>query len=237
MEIFPAIDISGGKCVRLIQGLRKQETVYGDDPVEMAQKWMHEGAKRLHIVDLDGAFDDNNYNAHIIGKIAQTVDIPIQMGGGIRSLERLRLVFEMGVKRAILGTAAIEKPDFVEEVVSLYEDRIAIGIDAKEGKVAIRGWTRNSEVDVIELALKMKGIGVKTVIYTDISRDGMLTGPNVEATVRLIETTELDVIASGGISSLDDLVKLKAINVSGVIIGKALYNGNFSLKDALELEE
>lgn len=237
MEIFPAIDISGGKCVRLIQGLRKQETVYGDDPVEMAQKWMHEGAKRLHIVDLDGAFDDNNYNAHIIGKIAQAVDIPIQMGGGIRSLERLRLVFEMGVKRAILGTAAIEKPDFVEEVVSLYEDRIAIGIDAKEGKVAIRGWTRNSEVDVIELALKMKGIGVKTVIYTDISRDGMLTGPNVEATVRLIETTELDVIASGGISSLDDLVKLKAINVAGVIIGKALYNGNFSLKDALELEE
>ena len=237
MEIFPAIDISGGKCVRLIQGLRKQETVYGDDPVEMAQKWMHEGAKRLHIVDLDGAFDDNNYNAHIIGKIAQAVDIPIQMGGGIRSLERLRLVFEMGVKRAILGTAAIEKPDFVEEVVLLYGDSIAIGIDAKEGKVAIRGWTRNSEVDVIELALKMKGIGVKTVIYTDISRDGMLTGPNVEATVRLIETTELDVIASGGISSLDDLVKLKAINVSGVIIGKALYNGNFSLVDALELEE
>ena len=237
MKIYPAIDISRGKCVRLIQGLRQQETVYGDDPVKMAQKWMHEGARQLHIVDLDGAFDDNNYNANIIGEIAKTVNIPIQMGGGLRSLERLRFVFDMGVKRAILGTAAIEKPDFVEEVASLYEDRIAIGIDAKEGKVAIRGWTRNSEVDVIELALKMKGIGVKTVIYTDISRDGMLTGPNVDATARLIEATGLDVIASGGICSLDDLVKLKAIAVSGVIIGKALYNGNFSLKDALKLEE
>ena len=237
MKIYPAIDISHGKCVRLIQGLRQQETVYGDDPIKMARKWMNEGAKQLHIVDLDGAFDDNNYNANIIGKIAKTVDIPIQMGGGIRSLERLRFVFDMGVKRAILGTAAIEKPDFVEEIASLYEDRIAIAIDAKEGKVAIRGWTRNSEVDVIELALKMKGFGVKTVIYTDISRDGMLTGPNVDATARLIEATGLDVIASGGISSLDDLVKLKAIAVSGVIIGKALYNGNFSLKDALKLEE
>jgi len=237
MKIYPAIDISRGKCVRLIQGLRQQETIYGNDPVEVAQKWMHEGAKRLHIVDLDGAFDDNTNNAHIIKKIAENVNIPIQIGGGIRSLERLRLIFDMGVKRVILGTAAIEKPDFVEEVVSLYEDRIAIGIDAKEGKVAIRGWMRDSEVDVIELALKMKKIGVKTVIYTDISRDGMLTGPNIEATARLIESTGLDVIASGGISSLDDLVKLKLIDVSGVIIGKALYNKNFSLKDALKLEE
>ncbi len=159
------------------------------------------------------------------------------MGGGLRSLDRVRLAFDMGVKRAILGTAAIEKPDFVEEAVSIYGDRIAIGIDAKDGKVAIRGWTRESEIDAIELALKMKGIGVKSVIYTDISRDGMLTGPNFESTARMIESTGLDVIASGGVSSLDDIVKLKAISVSGVIIGKALYNGNIILNDALKLED
>ncbi len=237
MRIYPAIDISGGRCVRLIQGMRQQETVYGEDPVWMAQKWFNEGAKRLHVVDLDGAFDDNSRNAHIIGKISQSVNIPIQMGGGLRSLDRVRLAFDMGVKRAILGTAAIEKPDFVEEAVSIYGDRIAIGIDAKDGKVAIRGWTRESEIDAIELALKMKGIGVKSVIYTDISRDGMLTGPNFESTARMIESTGLDVIASGGVSSLDDIVKLKAISVSGVIIGKALYNGNIILNDALKLED
>jgi len=237
MKIYPAIDISGGKCVRLIQGMRQLQTIYSEDPVEIALKWIGEGAKRLHIVDLDGAFDDNTYNSDIIGKIARNVNIPIQMGGGLRTLERLRLAFDKGIKRAVLGTAAIENQDFVEEVVSLYGDRIAIGIDARNGKVAIRGWTRESEVDAIELALKMKEIGVKMIIYTDISRDGMLTGPNLEATARMVNLTGLDVIASGGISSLEDLRNLKEINVSGVIIGKALYNGNLCLKDALELEE
>lgn len=237
MHIYPAIDISGGRCVRLIQGIRQQETIYGEDPVEIAQKWMNEGAKRLHVVDLDAAFDDNSYNADIIRKIASTVSIPIQMGGGLRSLDRVHRIFDMGIKRAILGTAAIEKPDFVEEAVSLYGDRIAIGIDAKDGKVAIKGWTEKSEFDAIALALKMKEIGVRTVVYTDISRDGMLTGANIEATARLIESTGLDVIASGGISSLDDIVKLKDISASGVIIGKALYNGNLRLNDALRLED
>jgi len=210
--------------------------VYSEDPVSMALKWFDEGAKWLHTVDLDGAFDDNSRNVEIIGNICERVNIPIQMGGGLRSLDKVRLAFDAGVNRAILGTAAIEKPDFVEEAVSLYGDRIAIGIDAKEGKVATRGWTQKSETEAIDLAVKMKKFGIKTVIYTDISRDGMLTGPNFETTAQMVKITGLEVIASGGVSSIDDIIKLKSLGVSGVIIGKALYNGNIRLKDALELE-
>lgn len=237
MKIYPAIDISKGKCVRLLQGVRKNETIYGDDPLEMAYKWKSLGAKRLHIVDLDGAFDGESMNAAIISTIIKNVGIPVQIGGGLRSLDKVKSLLDIGVNKAILGTAAIEDPSFVAKAVLEFGDKIAIGIDAKNGKVAIKGWTEESEVLAFDLALKMKEIGVKTVIYTDIAKDGMLSGPNFEMTAQIAQIKDIKVIASGGISAIDDVLQLKELNIYGVIVGKALYNGNIDLEKLMKVED
>mgnify|MGYP001466244364 CR=1 FL=1 len=238
MIIYPAIDIKDGKCVRLLQGRMEEATVYEEDPVAAAQKWAEAGARFLHVVDLDGALRGESENIRIVRKMVKTLSVPIQMGGGIRTMEKIQYLFEeIGVGRVIIGTASIENPDLVREAVSRYGSRIAVGIDAKNGKAAIRGWTEESNVDAVDLAKAMKDMGVKTIIYTDIMRDGMLTGPNFSATRAMVEQAGVDIIASGGISHIDDVRILKKIGVSGVIIGKALYTNRISLTDALKVEE
>jgi len=238
MTIYPAIDIRGGKCVRLIQGRTEHETVYSDDPLEVALQWKVEGASFLHVVDLDGAFRGYSQNEGIIKEIVKRAGIPVQVGGGIRSMERIvHLMEEVGVARVILGTAAVENPGLIEQSVSRYGASIAVGIDARNGRVATRGWVEECDITPVELGKRMKEMGVETVIYTDILRDGMLEGPNIASTEEMIEKTGLEVIASGGVSSLEHVVQLKSAGVAGIIIGKALYNGNIDLKQALMLEE
>lgn len=241
MLIIPAIDIRNGKCVRLIQGKADAETVFSDDPVAMALKWENKGAEFLHIVDLDGAFSGEPKNLDIVEKIAKSVSIPIELGGGIRDNSSIDRVFQAGVYRAILGTSALKNPDFVSEMCDLYDEKIAIGIDAKDGKVAIKGWTEIEEKTAVDLAVEMKECGVKTIIYTDISRDGMLTGPNIQATKNLaIAVPGVSIIASGGVSSIEDIKKIKELEpygVTGVIIGKALYTGNIQLEEAILMME
>jgi phosphoribosylformimino-5-aminoimidazole carboxamide ribotide isomerase len=241
MLIIPAIDLRNGKCVRLIQGKADAETIFSDDPVATALKWEGKGAKFLHVVDLDGAFTGSPKNLDVIEKIVDAVNIPIEMGGGIRDASVVGSVFKAGVHRAILGTSALKNPDLAREMCDLYGDRIAVGIDAKDGKVAIKGWTELGEKSAIDFAIEMKDAGVKTIIYTDIKRDGMLTGPNVEATKNLaVAVKGVAVIASGGMSSLDDIKNLKDIEpygVVGVIIGKALYTGDIELEEAIILSQ
>jgi phosphoribosylformimino-5-aminoimidazole carboxamide ribotide isomerase len=241
MLIIPAIDLRNGKCVRLIQGKVDAETIFSDDPVATALKWENKGAKFLHVVDLDGAFTGSPKNLDVIEKIVDAVSIPIEMGGGIRDASVVESVFKAGVHRAILGTSALKNPDFAGEMCDLYGDRIAVGIDAKDGKVAIKGWTELGEKPAVDFAIEMKNAGVKIIIYTDIKRDGMLTGPNVEATKNLAMAVEgVNVIASGGMSSLDDIKNLKDIEpygVVGVIIGKALYTGDIELEEAIILSQ
>ncbi len=235
MQIYPAIDIKGGKCVRLVQGNFNDVTVFNDDPCDQALQWVSKGASYIHIVDLDGARLGSSYNNDVIASIVSKVCIPIQVGGGIRTMDDIETKLNIGVSRVILGTAAINNPTFVKDAVRTYGDKIAIGIDAKEGKVAISGWEEISDVTAVSLCVKMADIGVKTVIYTDISKDGMMTGPNISATKQLIDLSGMDIIASGGVSSLRDLDDIKAIGASGVIIGKALYQGAIDLSKAIQL--
>ncbi|MGB9597329.1 MAG: 1-(5-phosphoribosyl)-5-[(5-phosphoribosylamino)methylideneamino]imidazole-4-carboxamide isomerase [Candidatus Poribacteria bacterium] len=241
MLIIPAIDIRNGKCVRLVQGKADAETVFSDDPVSMAVKWENKGAEFLHIVDLDGAFSGEPKNLTIVEKIVKSVSIPIELGGGIRNKSSVDKVFQVGVYRAILGTSALKNPDFVSEMCDLYDEKIAVGIDAKDGKVAVKGWTEIEEKTAIDLANEMKECGIKTIIYTDIARDGMLTGPNIQATKNLaMAVSGVGIIASGGVSSIDDIKKIKEIEpygVIGVIIGKALYTGDIQLEEALLMVE
>lgn len=234
MKIIPAIDIRGGKCVRLRQGDFGAENVYFDDPAEVACMWKEAGADLIHVVDLDGARDGGTGNLKIIERIARSVDAKIQTGGGIRALRDIELRLEAGVDRVIIGTKAIEDEGFVKESIRLFGgERIVIGIDAKDGMVAVRGWESVSTVTAAGLAKKMQELGVKTVIYTDISKDGMLSGPNLDYTEKLIKETELEVIASGGVGSMRDLADLKEIGASGVIVGKSLYEKRIDLKEAL----
>jgi phosphoribosylformimino-5-aminoimidazole carboxamide ribotide isomerase len=241
MLIIPAIDLRNGKCVRLIQGNADAETVFSDDPIATALKWEGKGAKFLHVVDLDGAFTGSPKNLDVIKKIVDAVSISIEMGGGIRDASVVESVFKAGVYRAILGTSALKNPDFAREMCDLYGDRIAVGIDAKDGKVAIKGWTELGEKPAVDFAIEMKDAGIKTIIYTDIKRDGMLTGPNVEATKNLaVAVKGVNIIASGGMSSLDDIKNLKDIEsygVVGVIIGKALYTGDIELEEAIAVSQ
>ncbi len=231
MQILPAIDLRGGKCVNLIQGIASQETVFSDAPVEMAKQWQAEGAEYLHLVDLDGAFQGESANLHIVGEIVSTLDIPVQLGGGIRSMEQLEAVLALGVDRAILGTIALKQPDLVKQACTKYGERIAVGIDAKDGKVATEGWLEVSQKSAVEFAQEMTD--VQTFIYTDIKSDGMLKGPNVEATADIIDAVPANVIASGGVTSLADVSTLKQIGASGAIIGRALYTGDLVLQDAI----
>ena len=239
MLIIPAIDLRDGKCVRLLQGKADAETIFSDDPVAMAIKWEDKGARFLHVVDLDGAFTGSPKNLKIVKMIDESVNIPVEMGGGIRERSTVKNVFDSGVYRAILGTSALLNPDFTKAMCLEYGDRIAVGIDARDGMVAIRGWTEVGEKPAISLAIEMAELGVKTIIYTDIKRDGMLTGPNIEATKNMaMAVNGVNIIASGGVSSLDDIIALKSIEqygVVGVIVGKALYTGNIKLEDAIRV--
>ena len=238
MLIIPAVDIKSGKCVRLLQGRMDDETVYSDDPGAMAAKWAGLGARMIHVIDLDGAFAKSPQNMASIQNILQTVNVPIQLGGGIRNEETVHQYLEMGVKRVIIGTEAIKKPAFVKKVCSAHPQQVVVGIDARNGKVAIDGWTQTTRVDAIDLARQFEDCGVGAINFTDIQRDGMQRGPNVEATRNLAEAVSIPVVASGGVSSIKDveaLLPLQNCGVVGVIIGKALYSGALDLKAALDL--
>lgn len=234
--IYPAIDIRGGKCVRLRQGDYAQETVYHEDPVEVAREWAKAGAAWIHLVDLDGAKAGHPVNDEWIGRIAQAIDVPVQTGGGLRTLADVENLLERGVSRVIIGTAAIEDKAFTKQLLAEYGDRVAIGLDARDGYVATRGWLETSEVKAEDLARELADQGATTFIFTDISRDGMMGGPNVEAIVRMARLSGRSVIASGGVSQYGDLEKLAAHaddGVSGAIVGKALYTGDIVLSEAI----
>ena len=231
MQILPAIDLRGGKCVNLVQGIAAQETVFSDAPVEMALRWQAEGAEYLHLVDLDGAFQAESANLHIVSEIIAALEIPTQLGGGIRSMERLDTVLALGVDRAILGTIALKQPDLVKEACAKYGARVAVGIDARDGMVATEGWLEVSQKSAVEFAQEMAA--VQTLIYTDIKSDGMLKGPNVDATADIVKAVSANVIGSGGVTSLADVAALKQVGASAAIIGRALYTGDLVLGDAI----
>jgi len=233
MEIIPAIDIRHGKCVRLYQGNYSQETIFSDDPVEVALEWQSLGAPRLHIVDLDGAASGKLGNLDIVKQIASAVLIPVQLGGGVRQLETIEQLLKAEIERVILGTAAVEDQKLIKEACRRFSESIIIGIDAWEGYIAIHGWQQQTELKVVEFAKSMTRLGVKRFIYTDISRDGTLTEPNFTTTFELVNAINLPIIASGGISSLNHLKVLKQLGVEGAIVGKALYTGDINLKQAL----
>ena len=235
IDIIPAIDLRNGKCVRLYQGDYNRETVFSEDPLEVALKWQSLGAPRIHLVDLDGAAAGEVVNLEIIETIANAVLVPTQLGGGIRTLETILRLLKMGVERAILGTAAVENADLIKEACRKYAESIIVSIDAREGQVATRGWLQGTDLKAVSLARDMASLGVRRFIYTDIIRDGTLTGPNYDALGELIEAVDRPVIAAGGISSLDHLRVLRRIGVEGAIIGKALYTGDIDLKKALEV--
>ena len=233
MEVIPAIDLKSGKCVRLYQGDYRKETVFSEEPLQIALHWQSLGAKRLHIVDLDGAARGEICHASLITDIAQAIHIPIQLGGGIRRIESIAQALELGAARAILGTAAIEDHALVQEACRMFVDRIIISIDARDGYVEIHGWQKRTQVTAIELVDKMQSLGVKRLIYTDITRDGTLTEPNFSAVTELMDKTNLPIIVAGGISSLEHLKRLIDIGVEGAIVGRALYTGDIDLGEAL----
>ncbi len=235
MLIFPAVDIKGGRCVRLVQGRKEQETVYGHNPAAQASEWEKQGAEWVHVVDLDGAFSGVPKNREIIKEMVASLNIPVQLGGGIRDFKVARGYLELGVTRIIIGTGALNDSGLVESLLEEYgPERIVVGIDARDGMVAIKGWEDVTTVTALNLALKMKRLGIKRMIYTDISRDGLLQGPNLQAIRAMAEGTELSVIAAGGVSTVQDILNLRDIKgVEGAIVGKALYEGRLSLEEAL----
>ena len=237
MIIFPAIDLRGGKCVRLIQGDFDKETVYSDDPAATALKWQTLGAKFLHVVDLDGARKGSPQNLDAIKKILAAIKIPIEVGGGIRTLDDAEKILNLGVRRVILGSVAVENISLVEAAVKKFGDKIVVGIDARDGIVKTHGWEKSGAVKADELAKKIVAAGVKTIIYTDISKDGMLSGVDAKIFSELEKISGAEIIASGGVKSLDDIRALKAEKISGVIVGKAIYSGALDLKTAIDEAE
>lgn len=234
MIIIPAIDLKDGQCVRLLQGRAEDASVVADDAVETALRWQTAGAKRLHMVDLDGAFEGKRRNLAVVEEVTKAIRIPVELGGGIRDMAGIEAVFAAGVQWAILGTVAIEQPEFVAEAVRVYGDRILVGIDARDGMVAVRGWLKGTAVSALDLAKQVRETGVREIIYTDIARDGMLQGPNLESLSQVAAISGLQVIASGGVSSLVDLERISRIaGVSGAIVGKALYSGHVDLAEAI----
>ncbi len=235
MRIYPAIDIKDGKCVRLLRGNFSDMTVYGDDPVEMAKKWESLGGEYIHVVDLDGAVKGHGVNADIIKRICAAVDVPVQTGGGIRSMEDIEAKLSCGIERVIIGTKAVSDIGFVEEAVRKHGEKIVIGIDAKDGMAAVEGWEKTSGYTAVDLAKRMAEIGVKTIVYTDISTDGTLKGPNVPAMKEMVDSTGIDIIASGGVGSIEHIRSLVPTGVEGVIVGRALYTGAVDLADAVRV--
>lgn len=233
MQLYPAIDMLDGNAVRLRQGRRDDVTIFGN-PVDLAAKWREQGATYLHLVDLTAAFDGQTKHLPLIREVIRTFGGNVELGGGLRTMADIALRIEAGVTRCIIGTAAIEKPDLVKEACRAFPGQIAVGLDAKDGFVATRGWVETSALTAAEVALRMRDMGVTTLIYTDISRDGMMQGPNFAATQRLIDKTQMDIIGSGGVSSISDLLKLQEIGCAGAILGRAMYEGAFTVPDALD---
>ena len=233
MEVIPAIDIRGGRCVRLAQGDYARETVFGDDPVAMARRWAAEGATRIHVVDLDGARDGLQTNAAIVRTIAAAVTVPVQTGGGIRTIEAVRATLEAGVQRVVIGTAAVKDPALLRDAVALAGDRLIVSVDAREGLVSLEGWTEATGLDALDFVARLADAGVRRIVYTDIARDGVAGGANIEAYTRLLAHTEMRVIAAGGVGSLDDVRALASVGVEGAIVGRALYTGEIALPEAI----
>lgn len=236
MIVIPAIDIRKGRCVRLLQGRMDQETVFSDDPAAMAVRWVGNGAEMLHVVDLDGAVEKTPCNLDPIRSILQSVEIPVQVGGGIRSLDVIAMYTELGVGRLVIGTEAIRNPKMVKEACRKFPGKIVVGIDAKDGMVAIEGWTETTSVKAADLARRFQDDGVAAINFTDIYRDGMQSGPNIEETRKMAEAVQIPVVASGGVSTIDDirrLLPLESVGVVGVITGRALYSGSLELQEAI----
>lgn len=235
MQLYPAIDLKNGQCVRLQQGDFDKQTVYNTDPVAQIKEWARLGATYIHVVDLDGALDGQWTNKELMRQMVAAVDVPVQTGGGVRTLEDIAERLEVGISRVIIGTMAIKNPDFVSEAISKFgADAIVVGIDAKNGMVATHGWETVSEKDALEVALDMEERGVKTIVYTDIAKDGMMGGPNVDQTAELNDETDMDIIASGGVSKMEDLEAIHKIRAHGAILGKSLYVGAIELDKAIE---
>ena len=238
MEVIPAVDIRNGKCVRLLQGKFDQETVFADDPVEMAVHWESLGARRLHVVDLDGAKTGEPQNLDVIGRIASTVKIPVQMGGGIRTIETAWQVLGLGVDRVVIGTSAVLDRDFARAMFQEFGERVALGLDAHDGFVATHGWQETGKLRAVDFAQDMERLGARRIIHTDISRDGMLEGVNLAAMEAMARAVSVPVIASGGVTGIEDirnLKKLEPLGIEGVIAGKALYTGSLDLREAIRV--
>jgi phosphoribosylformimino-5-aminoimidazole carboxamide ribotide isomerase len=233
MEVIPAVDIKGGKCVRLYQGDYLKETVFSENPVDVAINWRAQGARRLHVIDLDGAASGELSNIAVIEAIVKRVNLPVQLGGGIRDEATVAKLLDIGVGRVILGTVAVENPELVKSLCQKYDKAIVVGIDARDGYVATHGWIKGTEIKALELGLQMVALGVKRIVYTDIKRDGTLTEPGFDAIAEMVKGVNLPIIAAGGISKLSHLRKLKELGVEGAIVGKAVYTGDINLKEAL----
>ena len=238
MLIIPAIDVKAGQCVRLYQGEMDQSTIYSDDPVAMAQHWQNAGAERLHVVDLDGAVSGAGVNTAVIGRICQALTIPVQVGGGLRSVEAVKRMFDLGVQRAILGTVAYRQPEIVAAACQCFPTQITVGIDARAGKVAVQGWTEATALEAVDLAKQCEAMGASEIVYTDIARDGTEQGVNIEATSTLAQALSIPVIASGGVASIRDIERLRPFESDGiqaVIIGRAIYTGAVDLAEAIRV--
>jgi phosphoribosylformimino-5-aminoimidazole carboxamide ribotide isomerase len=234
MEVIPAIDLRAGRCVRLHQGDFERETVFSDDPVAMALQWQAQGGTRLHVVDLDGAASGEPTHLGVISDIVSALEVPVQVGGGIRSVATATAWLEAGVERVVIGTAAVRDPDMVAEVCRDHgSERVVVSVDARDGMVALQGWTEASQVSVLDLAHRMADLGIVRLLYTDIARDGMLTGPDLATNAKLVEETGMAILASGGVSSVGDVRQLVATGVEGVIVGRALYTGAVILPEAV----
>lgn len=234
MELWPAIDLRGGRCVRLLQGDYDRETVFGDDPVEMARRFAAGGARRLHIVDLDGAKAGLPVQAELIGRMVAAAGVPCQLGGGIRSVETARAYVSAGVHRLVLGSVVIEHPDLLVQLANAFPGRIVLGIDARDGKVAVRGWLETSALGAIEVAKRHEHLPLAGIVYTDIAKDGMMSGPNIPALSEMVRAVRLPVIASGGVSNAGDIREAAATGAAGCIVGRALYEGSVTLASAAE---
>jgi len=241
MIIIPAIDLKDGQCVRLRKGIMEDSTVFSNNPTEMASKWVAEGARRLHLVDLNGAFEGRPINADCVNEITKSFpDLPVQIGGGIRDLQTANAYIEAGISYLIIGTMAVTNPDFVEKLCAEFPDKIIVGLDANNGLVATDGWAKQTDIDVVELSKKYEQYGVSSIVYTDIARDGMMQGVNIEATANLAKKTSIPIIASGGITNLDDiaaLLKNAHHGIMGAITGRAIYEGQLDFNDAQKMSD
>jgi len=238
MIIIPAVDIKNGRCVRLLQGRKDEETVFSNDPVKMAMKFNDEGAELIHVIDLDGAFEKSPQNINSIKKIIESVKAGVQVGGGIRDKKTIRMFIDLGAKRVIIGTEAIKNPKLVKDACKEFPGRIDVGIDARNGMVAIEGWTETTKIKAVDLAKQFEDCGVAAINFTDIFRDGMQTGPNIKETTIIAESVSIPVVASGGVSTIEDikkLIQLEKFGVTGIITGRALYSKNLNLIEAIEL--